>query len=352
MSVINRVLKDLDRKGMAAATPAGVRAVQASLEARRPRWPWLVLLLAGMACAWALWPGAKTASAPTAVAEVGPRLRLSQTLSSPARPAATVTEPRSMEQPVAAPTHHPDPTKPPTAPADKGRPHPEAPSAEAVAGRAEAPLPVKLDTRLPEPRAPKVVKENHPLTPHEQADQAWRQASRLIEQGRGREAPELLAAALALDPGHGPARQTLIALCLETGDTARGEALLREGMQLHGNDPWYHRGLAQLYLQRGDTAQSLATLKAGLAKGADGAYWGLYAGVLGKAGKATEAAAAYREATRLDPGHGPWWIGLAVSLEQAGARTEAGAAYQRALQARLTPEVRDYATKKAAELAP
>lgn len=336
MSVINRVLKDLDRKGVAPASLAGVQAVHSAAKPSRPRWPWLLLLPAGLAAAWWLWPPPQPRpEAPTAAQparETEPRLRMSDTLSG--RPPPSVggrEEAGATREPAAAP-----------GPSNKeherigGSPTPAAP-------------PVKLDTHLPEPRQSKIIKEVRPPSLGEQADQAWRQAMRLVEMGRGRDALEGLESTLRLDPNHGPARQALIALSLETGDTARGETLLREGMQLHANDAWYNRGLGQLHLQRGDTRQSIAILKSGIGKGVDAGYWGLYAGVLAKSGLHEEAAQAYREAARLNPAHGPWWIGLAVSLEQIGQRPDAAAAYQRALQARLSPELREFAARKAGE---
>jgi MSHA biogenesis protein MshN len=360
MSVINRVLKDLDRKGGAATVPAGVQAVRADLAPRRRYWPWGVLLVATLAAAWDYWSGTTPPAALPEQREVAPRLRLSETLDSSGPPSRTGFGAGGEGATVDLPTHSKsipvEPTKPepPRAlqrSALSPAPPPEGGRKEAAA-ISDIPPSIKLDTHLPEARPPRVVKENRVPTPREQVEADLRQATRLIEQGRGRDAAELLEAALRLDPGHGPARQTLVALSLESGDTARGEALLREGLRLHTGDPWYHRALSQLFLRRGDTAQALATLKAGLGKGADAAYWGLYAALLGKAARPAEAVPAYREATRLDPDHGPWWIGLAVSLEQSGARSDAAAAYQRALQAKLSPEVRDYAAKKAAELAP
>jgi len=342
MSVINRVLKDLDQKGAAPSTLAGVRVVQASLAPARPLWPWFALVIAGLAAAWWFWPAAKQ-EAPT-VRETPPQLHMSEPSSSPPPPSPPGSN--VIEEGVGTAVEATSDLKPPPSEPNKAKPpHEIKPPSLTLLNDAPP-----ATTRLPEPRQPRVVKEILPLTPNEQADQAWRQATRLIEQGRNREALEGLEAALRLDPNHGPARQTLIALSLEAGDAARGETLLREGVQLHANDPWYNRGLAQLCLQRGDTAQSAAILKAGLGKGVDAGYWGLYAGVLGKSARHEEATQAYREAARLNPGHGPWWIGLAVSLEQTGQRPDAAAAYQRALQTRLSPEVREFAVRKTGEL--
>lgn len=334
MSVINRVLKDLDQKGAAPTTLAGVQAVQATTAAARPRWPWLLLPPIALA-AWWFWPTPGQTPAPTAMVEDNrPQLRLSETLSPPApapAPTVTVAPPGPAQAEATAPVSAPPVVREPSAPADSLPP-------------------VKLDTRLPEPRTAKVIKEVRPLSVGEQAEQAWRQATRLIELGRQQAGMEGLEATLRLDPGHGPARQTLIALSLEAGDSARGESLLREGLQLHPTEAWYHKSLAQLALRRGDLNQASSLLKAGLGKHPDADYWSLYAGILGKAGHPGEAAQAWRETTRLNPAHGPGWLGLAVSLEQTGQRTNAAAAYQRALQTRLSPELRDFAARKFEEL--
>ncbi len=337
MSVINRVLKDLDQKGAAPTTLVGVQAVQASSAPPRPRWPWLLLLPIPVVTWW-FWPTPGQPPAPTpAVVDNRPALRMSETLSAPALPAPDITKSEAPPRPTQAEA---------TAPVIF------QPVAKEASPRAEPPPPVKLDTRLPEPRLAPIVKEILPLNAGEQAEQAWRQASRLIELGRQQAGMEGLETALRLDPGHGPARQTLIALSLEAGDSARGESLLREGLQLHPADAWYHKSLAQLALQRGDLNQAASLLKAGLGKNSDVDYWSLYAGVLGKAGRPDEAAQAWREATRLNPAHGPGWLGLAVSLEQTGQRANAAAAYQRALQTRLGPELRDFAARKFRELSP
>lgn len=343
MSVINQVLKDLDRQGANASAPSGVIAVN-QRDATAPRWPWLLIGFAGLAAAgWWLWPGDPRPAPSLAIpgssrplpapVETAPQLRLSQQLS-----------PLSESVPAAESKVKLTPERKP------------APVPGAVAPAALIPVtPPRLDTRLSEPRhseiaKPTVVKEIKPQTPQVQAEEIWRQASRLLEQGRNHDAQERLESVLRLDPTHAGAHQSLVALVLEAGDSARAEALLREGLALHPNETWYPRSLAQLQLQRGDTVQAAATLKSGLAKRPDATNWGLYASTLAKLGKRGDAAQAYREALRLDPAQGNWWIGLAVALEQSSENADAGAAYQRALQARLSTELREFAQQKVREL--
>ncbi len=340
MSVINRVLKDLDRMGAAPGRLAGVRAVPARRLRVHPLWG---LVFATLAAGWWFWPALRPQMPQPP--EARPHLRLSETLSeipsAPIQPDTPLPE-RRAEQ-AGSLRYRQTPTQPDT-------PLPERRAEQAGSLRYRQ-TPIKLDTHLPEPRPARVSKEVRPLSAREQAEQAWAQAARLIEQGRGREALEALEALLRLDASHGPARQALVALSLEGGDAARAEALLREGLLLHPRDAWYSRSLGQLSLQRGDTAGAAAFLKAGLGKGVDAGYWGLYGGVLEKAGHAEEATHAYREAARMDSGHGPWWVGLAVTLEQTGSRAEAAQAYRRALQTHLGADIREFVTKKTEELA-
>lgn len=342
MSVINRVLKDLDRQGAAVFVPDGVRPV-ATTPAQKSRRPLVlavgVLLAAGLAV-WQHWPAQSTPVKPVAgpvavaVASVAPAV-ITEPLASapnnlPAEPAAvvkTVHEPTpaaQIKQQTAEPT--------------------------LIAPPPRRSLTSQMATHLPEVEAPKVIKESRPSTPADQAEEHFREASRLIEQGRGREAQAALDEALGLAPGHVGARQTLAVLLMEGGESARAEKLLKDGIRLHGQDLWYARSLAQLYLQRGHNEQALAVLKAGLDQSPDAAYWGFYAAVLNRQGKVEETAQAYRQASRLDPGHGPWWLGLAVALEKAGHASEAAEAYGQALQTHLSSELREFATGKSQEL--
>ena len=342
MSVINRVLKDLDRQGAAVFVPDGVHPIADQPSRTRSRRVWLfgvgMLLVAGLAT-WRLQSG-PTPSAPIAVAAaVRPALPTGEALSPKQKPVAAV-----------GPTAD-EPTRTPIEQTGEIRPHP-AIQREAEPTRPVRPLAGRLETHLAEVGQPqtRVVKEARPSTSKEQAEDLFRQASRLVEQGRTREAQARLDETLRLDPGHAAARQTQTVLLMEAGESARAEALLKDSLGMQPNNPWYSRTLAQLYLQRGDTTQALAVLKAGLNRGVDAGYWGLYAAILNQLGRVEDTAQAYREATRLDPDHGPWWLGLAVALEQGEHKAEAAEAYRRALQTRLSAEVREFATQKTQEL--
>ena len=351
MSVINQVLKDLDRQGANTSVPQGVIAINTT-QAPAANWPLrlIVGLVLVLAAAWWFWPAApvsptkqESAPAPAPVPvplveqQITPQLTLSETLTTQARISPS---PESTSQPA---------TKPAAAPPMRAKP------------TADISISPRLDKRLPDSRLPeivppadavqRVVKEIKSPSVQMQAEEAWRQAGQLLEQGRNHDAKARLELALRLDPSQTAARQKLIALALESGNTASAEALLREGMLQHPNDAWYPRSLAQVNLQRGDIAQASGILKTALGKHPDAANWALYASTQAKLGKPTESALAYREALRLDANQGNWWIGMAVALEKSNAKVDAAAAYQRALQTRLSGELREFAEQKARSLA-
>jgi MSHA biogenesis protein MshN len=335
MSVINRVLRDLDGQGAVRPLPEGVRSVAAAGRRRRRRWPWLLALLPVFAVVAYLGLPAGTGDLP---APVPP-----QPAPPPVLPASMpATEPAPAVPPVplaVAPAPAPAPAEPPVAAPARSAPQPAA---------------------RPEPRSPRadagtaagqVVKAPRQPSPAEQAEAAYAGAVRLIEAGRQRDALARLEEALEYRPGHAAARQTAIALLLEGGQAAAAEAMLREGIVLHPDDAWFRRGLGQMLAGRADYPGALAALKPGLGQG-DGEYFALYAGVLAKAGQPDAAAAAYREALQRVPDQGAWWLGLGIALERAGRRPEALAAYVRAGQAGLAPELREFVRAKQAELAP
>jgi len=371
MSVINQVLKELDRQGANAVTPNGVIAVN-QRDAVRLRWPlrlilWLIVLI-GLAFGFGWWQSSSqppvSSSANSAAPEwiePAPRLRLSDQLS----PVAETARSGDIQAKPALPVTYPvavvskDAVSIAAAKPRLDTRLPELPVAQLEKSRPVKTEPVKVETVKVEPVKTEVVvtpvmKDIKPPTLQVQAEEAWRQARRLFEQGRQHDAQEQLESALRLDPAHVAARQRWVGVLLEKGASreaaGRAETLLREGVDLHPSDPWFSRSLAQLQLQRGDGAAAATTLKVSLEKRPDATNWGLYAGMLAKLGKPAEAAQAYREALRMNPGQGNWWIGFAVALEQSGEASEAAAAYQRALHTRLSNELREFAQQKAREL--
>ena len=392
MSVINQVLKDLDRQGANAAPPNGVIAVNkrdmmalsAPLRKKLIGGFFIISLLVG---AWQIWPLLKQSLPLDRISALISSTFTSFTsnLSFKSDPAASTGIPAQAPSPTAVspapiilPARNQAPAAEVTAEVSTEATMVESSSTNSSSSSSSSPpssnspsnqikQPAEARPRQPAHGATHstaatqktestsaVIKAPQPPRPDVQAEEAWRQALRWLEQGRNHEAKKWLENAVQLDPAHIGARQNLIALLLESGanteNAARAETLLKEGMRLHANDPWYARSLAQWQLQQADYAQAASTLESSLNSLSDATNWSLYASTLTKLGKPSEATQAYQKALGLKPDQGHWWIGLAVTLEQAGDAANAAAAYQRALQTRLNNDLREFALQKAREL--
>lgn len=345
MSLINQVLKDLDRQGSPSGLPGGVHAIPDTAPSRAsPAWPWAALALAaGGGLLWFILTSGQAESTDPFARSLHMAEHLS--LSTPAAMTPEATPPTELQAEPGTPQSDPAATETPLpAPARAEAGHDPAPSAHPAA---------KLDRELAQPAVPPpVVKAQRPLTPAEQAEETYHHALSLIQRGRAREAANVLATALRLSPTHLGARQAAVALALEMNDRGRAETLIDEGLGFHRGEPWFYKSLGQLQAERGDYARAADTLLAGLPlAGGDPVFLGLAGGALARAQRHGEAARLYTEALGKSPGNGPWWIGLGLSLEQLGRREEAAAAFRQARQTRLSAELSGFVNQKLAELA-
>jgi MSHA biogenesis protein MshN len=182
----------------------------------------------------------------------------------------------------------------------------------------------------------------------ESADAAFRRAAGLIEKGRIADAKIALNAALAANPDHGAARQTLAALLIEARAFGEAETTLIEGLARDANNSNFAIVLARLKLERGDQAGALELLAAHRAAGATNPqYRAFHAALLRRAGRHAEAADEYQAALRQAPGIGAWWVGLALSHEANEREAEALHAFRQArASGALNAELADLVERK------
>lgn len=190
-------------------------------------------------------------------------------------------------------------------------------------------------------------KTPRPPSPRQRAALAYREAASLLEKGQRGDAVPRLRKALELEPGHGPARDTLAALLLSMGRLVEAGEVLEEGLARRPHDPGLSGLYARLQVERNDVAGAVQTLEQALPQAAqDANYVAFLAALYQRLGRYRESAAAYRQALGRDPGKGVWWLGLAISLEGAGEGSEAAAAYRRALAAGLSGDPSAYARRR------
>jgi MSHA biogenesis protein MshN len=362
MSVINKMLKDLDQRQAlgAAAETSEVRPQVVKPGGREWFWRLLVVLLTA-ALAWMGW----------VAVQLLPRKPIATELAFQAAAEAQSRAAAAKTAPPAAPAATPAPAQPIAA-----APAPPAPVAAAPASetlrlateleKAPAPEPIKPQPATPEPAkaakaepakpaaakpkpaaqaaAKTVDKRERARSTSDAAEAHFRRAALFLNHGRVSEAEDQLIAALNADPSHHAARQTYVAVLLEQRRVEAARRLLQDALAANPAQPTFAFALARIHVESRDYQSALEVIDRAGPSANSAEFQSLRGAVLQRLGRHPEAVEAYENAIRGGTAGGTTWIGFAISLEALGRRTEAAQAYRRALTAGpVAAEAREYA---------
>ena len=188
------------------------------------------------------------------------------------------------------------------------------------------------------------------LTPKQMSENSYRRALAALQEGRVSAALADLDKAVEVDPRNDAARQTYVSLLLENRRTDDAIRQLRLALGVDPRQPGLAMVLARLQLEKGGPA--LDTLLKSLPYAENNAdYHAFLAGVLQREQRHAEAADHYRHALQLSPQNAVWWMGLGISLQADQHLPEAREAYSRArANPGLTPELRSFVERKIEQL--
>jgi len=376
MSLINRMLQDLDSRGTESmgkgAMYAQIRSVPEEHKRQPLRWLWWFVPAACIVAvaAWQ-WPRsadipAPVAGSPMQIAQMD--LKLSSELS--------VVQASLLQSPVEKTEEGRINTVPTGAdPKQDGGERtakaalmvPANESAKAAASNmpaayasgipADFPLPAKEQppaalgktTDVPPMSINKQVKE---LTVQQRAENEYRKALLLIQQGRPLDAIAGLEQALNLDRHMVSARQTLAGVLIDANRLEEAMRRLQEGLSIDPAQAGMAMILARLQVERGDLRPALETLQRTLPHAADRAdYQAFLAALLQRDGHHKEAIDHYVQALQQNPQNGVWWMGLGISLQADNQLPEAYKAFARAKASNaLSPELQAFVNQKLNQL--
>ena len=370
MSVINQLLLDLERRraGPAerATLPSHVRALPRDKEID---WGWVAggaaIACAAIASGWFVFAAYESAPATSMppVPRSGAETTIERVVSAsagvaaPAQPEERI-ESLLLEPPAARMTFELSSVSAETG-AVALEPGGAAASQPPPAVRPEAVLSAGSDSAKPAKKAAtatagraEIRKRDRPPTAQELADNEYRQAGGLLQQGRLAEAQAGFQAALSFLPEHHGARQGLVGLLVKAGQFAEAERVLQDGIRLSPEQSGFTVTLARLQVDRGDNAQAIDTMQDGqrYAQG-NPDYAAFLAALLQRQGRHEEAIEQFRSALRAKPAVGVWWIGLGMSLQALKRNAEAQDAYRRArTNGNLHPELAAFAEQRIKQL--
>lgn len=371
MSLINKMLRDLDARG-GVERQAAAASVAAMTRRRQPPRP---ALAAGagavvVALAAAGWYGWKTlhAARPSTPAAPAPAAAVGMPPAPPPMAAAAPAAPAMMAAPGPEPIHE-KPLADIAAELKAAKQKARQARAEAAALAAEhnarkapaasaAPARVRDTARevagLQAKEAagiPQSLASGVTMTSQQQGENAYKRGLAALQEGRVQEAFAQLEQAVLVFPRHDAARQTLVGLLLEARRNEEAIRHLQLGLGLDVRQPQMAMLLARLQIEKGGPA--IDTLQRTLPyAGGNPDYLAFLAGALQKAQRHHEATEQYAAALRLMPQNGVWWMGLGISLQAEKRNAEAQDAYARAkASGSLSPDLSSFVERKLQQLA-
>jgi MSHA biogenesis protein MshN len=358
MSLINKMLQDLDARGGAREEGLRQQELKAVPAGERDRRPLLLAgagigvaaLVAAAVAGWYHWQSVRAPAGPVPLmVQAAPAAQPVPTTApavvsaatAPVAPAAPQTVPATPATPAAPPLAAD--VAPPTATARRARAADTAEVHAAPAVQAARPAVRNVDP---------AATARSDLTPKQLSENTYRRALASLQDGRVSTAMADLDRALEIDPRNEAARQTYVSLLLEQRRPDDAIRQLRLALGIDPRQPGLAMVLARLQLERGGPAlQTLMTTLPHAAASAD--YQAFLAGVLQREGRHAEAAQYYQAALKLSPLNGVWWMGLGISLQADQHRAEAREAFSRARTGDgITPELLAFINRRIDQLPP
>ncbi len=177
----------------------------------------------------------------------------------------------------------------------------------------------------------------------EQALRLWKQAEKQPQR-----AEKLLRQAIRLDPKLEGARLQLIALLVSQTRLADAESTVDRGLIAFPENPGYVEWKARLRVAAKDPQTGLQwLLKIQPEFSSHINYYGMLATVASQLKHNNIAVETYQKLSKVQPHHGPWLLGLAISQERLGMHENAIYSYKQAQSAKgLTPRAQIFIQQK------
>ncbi len=171
----------------------------------------------------------------------------------------------------------------------------------------------------------------YPLDRTSNAENDYRRAVLLIQQGRPGAAEVQLRHALSQQDSHLDAREMLVTLLLQRHAVQEAITVLYTGMAVAPNHIGFPLWLAQLHIKLDAPEAAHQVLEKNLTRFSQAPdYLGALASLYQQSGRQMDAHQYFRQAANLAPEDGRWWLGVGMTAESLEDWTVAKSAYRRA----------------------
>lgn len=173
-----------------------------------------------------------------------------------------------------------------------------------------------------------------------------------LSQGNIEQAKESYQSMLAKDPKNSFAREKLAALYYGENNLVKARNVLIQGISLDPTHADYRLLLARIYIEQNKNADALATLISlslkAEQKNAD--YLATEASLAIELNESSVAIDAYSKLTRIMPKEGKWWFGLGVAFDRQKMKSAAISNYKHAISIGLPEASHKFAVSRLQEL--
>ncbi|MDA3868518.1 MAG: tetratricopeptide repeat protein [Gammaproteobacteria bacterium] len=191
-----------------------------------------------------------------------------------------------------------------------------------------------------------VSKQQRDFTPEEKSRQAYATALTLYKQDRKQQAKAKLTTALDFSAGNADASRLLTIIYLEAGRADLAAEAIEKGLAMHADDQTLLRLYLQTLVQQGNYQAAVTVMeqRLRLTTPEDLAY---LAGLYQKNNNHLNAVKLYAQALQLIPSKSIWWMGQGISFEVIGRYKEALQSYEKAMSTgQLSSQLFEYTLQR------
>lgn len=200
---------------------------------------------------------------------------------------------------------------------------------------------------------PKVMKvQPVTLTKEQEIELDRKAAGMALSQGNIAQAKENFQSILAKDPRNTAAREKLASLSYGEGNLIQAQTILQQGIALQPTYANYRLLMARILMEQNRNKDALIVLT-GISPKATSEnldYLATEASLATELNESFIAIEAYSKLTRIMPKEGKWWLGLAISFDRQGTYAAAKANYRQALSIGVPEASKKFAQERLAEL--
>lgn len=175
-----------------------------------------------------------------------------------------------------------------------------------------------------------IEKTSNKLTPEERVERLLDKAKTAYEKGYITEAIEDLTKLLAISDSNIEARTLLAGAWYGRGEGNRAIAIINDGLQRYPLVEEWRTTAAKIFFKENNLAGAFSYLNVELA-GAGKEFYTLKGNLARQLKEFGSAESAYQKLTELEPFVGNWWLGLAIAQDSQAKAEQALQSYQRVI---------------------